>query len=82
MNIDAILYALQKLVGSPECLAKCSPVTHGELKAFVGVNIIMGTVRIPSVASYWSSNDLFGNVGNKKSCFRKSVAITFQRFGL
>ena len=32
------------------CLAKFIPVTHGELKAFLGVKIIMGMIRIPSVA--------------------------------
>ena len=60
------LYARQKFADSPARLAKFQPVTLGEIKAFIGINIIMGMVRQPSLNSYWSSDDFFGNVGIKK----------------
>ena len=60
------LYARQKLADSPALLAKFKPVTLTEIKAFIAINIIMGMVRLPSVNSYWSSDEYFGNVGIKK----------------
>ena len=56
-------YAQQKLANSPARLANYLPITRPELKAFIAVNIIMGMVKLPSVALYWSSNDFFGNRG-------------------
>lgn len=60
------LYARQKLADFPARLANFHPVTLVELKAFLAVNIIMGMVRLPTIDSYWSSDDFFGNVGIKK----------------
>ena len=42
-------YAQQQLSQFPERLAKFEPVTcnHAELKAFIGINIIMGMVKLP-----------------------------------
>ena len=37
-----------------------------EMKAFIGINIIMGITKLPQVALYWSSDDFFGNQGIKK----------------
>ena len=59
-------YARQKLADSPARLAKFQPVTLAEIKAFIAINIIMGMNRLPSLNSYWSSDDFFGNVGIKK----------------
>ena len=60
------LYARQNLAGSPERLAKFHPFTLAEIKAFIGVNIIMGIAKLPCISLYWSSDDFFGNVGIKK----------------
>ena len=46
----------------PACLANYVPVTRPEFKAFIAVNIIMGMVKPPSIAVYWSSNYFFGKV--------------------
>ena len=54
----------QKLADSSARLAKFQPVT--EIKAFIVVSIFMGMVRLPSLNSYWSRDDFFGNVGIKK----------------
>lgn len=59
-------YAHQKLCDLPERLAKFVPVTLAEMKAFVGINIIMGINVLPNPALYWSSDGFFGNQGIKK----------------
>ena len=60
------LYARQKLADSPARLANFRPVTVHELKAFLGVNIIMGINRLPTLDLYWSTDVYFGNQGIKK----------------
>lgn len=52
-------YAQQKLADSPARLANFLPVTRTELKAFIAVNIIMGMLKLPSIALYWSCNEFF-----------------------
>lgn len=59
-------YAQQKLADSPAHLANFLPVMRAELKAFIAVSIIMGTLKLPSIALYWTSNEVFGNQGIKK----------------
>ena len=59
-------YACEKLAGSPERLANFQPITRNVFQAFLGINVIMGMNRLPSVAMYWSSGDFFGNQGIKK----------------
>ena len=59
-------YARQKLTTFPRRLAKFTDVTRHEMKAYFGIRIIMGIVRLPSIALYWSTDDFFGNVGIKK----------------
>ena len=59
-------YARQKLSTSPERLADFVPVTRAEIKAFMGINIIMGIVKLSKVSLYWSSDYYFGNHGIKK----------------
>lgn len=41
-------------------------ITRAELKAFIGINIIMGIVRLPNYALYWSNDEFFGNQGIKR----------------
>ena len=41
-------------------------VTRAELKAFIGITIIMGIVKLPNYALYWSNDEFFGNPGIKK----------------
>ena len=55
-------YAQQQLSQFPERLAKFEPVTRAELKAFMGINIIMGTVKLP--------DDAFANNAIKKTMSR------------
>lgn len=58
--------ARQKLCDVPQRLAKFVPVTPAEIKAFVGINVIMGINVLPNLALYWSSDSFFGNQGIKK----------------
>ena len=64
--VETNRYARQKLSTSPEHLANFVPVTRAEIKAFMGINIIMGIDKLPQIALYWSSDDYFGNQGIKK----------------
>ena len=63
-------YASQKLSNSPEHLTNFVLITRAEIKAFMGINIIMGIAKLPQVALYWSSDDYFGNQGIKKVMFK------------
>ena len=60
------LYARQKLTTFPRRLAKFTEVSRMEMKAYFGIMIIMGMVRLPSIADYWSTDEFFGNLGIKK----------------
>ena len=64
--VETNRYARQKLSTSPERLANFVPVTHAEIKAFMGINVIMGIAKLPQVALYWSLDDYFRNHGIKK----------------
>ncbi|RUA04709.1 MAG: hypothetical protein DSY43_05900, partial [Gammaproteobacteria bacterium] len=59
-------YARQRLSTLPRRLEKFTEVTREEMRAYIGINIIMGMVRLPSIASYWSTDDFFANTGIKK----------------
>ncbi|KAK3724589.1 hypothetical protein QZH41_006354 [Actinostola sp. cb2023] len=54
-------YARQRLSTLPRRLEKFTEVTREEMRAYIGINIIMGMVRLPSIASYWSTDDFFTN---------------------
>jgi len=49
------------------CMARDSPdavwvdTTEGEMRAFLGINTLMGIVHMPTTAMYWSSHVFFGN---------------------
>ena len=64
--VETNRYVGKKLLNSPERLANFVPVTRAEMKAFIGINIIMGITKLPQVALYWSSDDFFRNQGIKK----------------
>ena len=59
-------YARQTLSDSPERLARYVPVTREEIKAFIGIHLIMGINELPTFALYWSSAEFLGNQGIKK----------------
>ena len=59
-------YAHQKLAEHAERLAKYVDVTPPELKAYLGVCIVMGINSLPCTADYWSSDPYIGNEGIKK----------------
>ena len=54
-------YERLKQVSKPD--TKSYPTTPEEMKAFIGVNILMGIDPKPEIASYWSTDELLGNVG-------------------
>ena len=57
-------YAQQRL---GDRFANFRRITREELKAFFGINIIMGIVRLPNYALFWSNDDFFGNQGIKRT---------------
>ena len=57
-------YAQQKL---GDRFANFHRITRVELKAFIGINIIMGIMRLPNYALFWSTDDFFGNKGIKRT---------------
>ena len=57
-------YARQKLAG--EALDKWQGVTLEEIKAFLGVSVVMGVNILPSISDHWSSNQFLGNEGIQK----------------
>ena len=42
---------------------KWFPTTPQEIRAFIGINMIMGIDRKPSIAHYWSTDPFLGNQG-------------------
>ena len=55
------LYAEQRQTSKPD--VKWYPTTPEEMKAFVGVNMIMGIDQKPELCNYWSTDEFLGNVG-------------------
>ena len=56
-------YAQQKL---GDRFANFHQITRVELKAFIGINLIMGINRLPNYVLFWSNDDFFGNQGIKR----------------
>ena len=54
-------YAQLKQVSKPN--RKWYPTTPEEMRAFVGVNILMGIDQKAEIAHYWSTDDFLRNVG-------------------
>ena len=63
MIMESNRYARQQL---GDRFANFRVITRAELKAFIGINIIMGIVRLPNYALYWSNDEFFGNQGIKR----------------
>ncbi len=55
MKVETNCYANTCIESNPSCRA-WSDTTAEELKAFVGVLILMGIVRLPRLELYWSTN--------------------------
>ena len=64
--VETNRYALQKLSGNLQRLAKWTAVTANELRAYFGVCIFMGINHLPCTADYWSPDEFTGNVGIQK----------------
>ena len=55
------LYATQKGTSPWE------NVSEDEMKAFFGIQVSMGLVRLPSLHDYWSTNSLIGTPGSQRN---------------
>ena len=55
------LYARQKIELKPEKM--WYPTTADEMRAFIGVKIIMGIDKKPTIYQYWSTDSFLGNPG-------------------
>jgi len=53
------LYARQKIDLKPD--RKWYSTTADEMRTFIGVNIIMGIDKKPTIYQYWSSDPFLGN---------------------
>ncbi|XP_047370484.1 piggyBac transposable element-derived protein 4-like [Vespa velutina] len=42
------------------------PVSIGEMKAFLGILLIMGVVQMPDIRFYWAENSMYGNERSMK----------------
>ena len=65
-------YARKKLAG--QALDKWQDVTLVEIKAFLGVCVVMGVNPLPCTDDYWSSDPFLGNKGIQN-------VMTRNRFG-
>jgi len=54
-------HAQLKQVSKPN--KKWYPTTPEEMRAFIGVNILMGIDQKAEIAHYWSTDEFLGNVG-------------------
>ena len=54
-------YATQRQVQKPD--RKWYPTTPEEIRAFIGINIIMGIDQKPAISHYWSTDPYLGNPG-------------------
>ena len=56
-------YARQKLATNIAQLNKWQDTTRQEVKAYLGISLIMGINNLPRLAMYWSSDPFIGNTG-------------------
>ena len=56
-------YARQKLATNIARLNKWQDTTSQEVKAYLGICLIMGINNLPRLAMYWSSDPFIGNTG-------------------
>ena len=62
------LYAEQQLLIKPD--PKWVPTTVEEMKAFLGMNMLMGIIVAPELDLYWSKKDAWGNALIRKTMSR------------
>ncbi|KAK3729731.1 hypothetical protein QZH41_002045 [Actinostola sp. cb2023] len=58
-------FARQKLANMPPRLALWKDATLQEMKAYIGMWIVMGINVLPEIAMYWSNDSFIGNDGIK-----------------
>ena len=63
------LYAAQKRQNNPD--PTWTPTNSEEIKAFIGIHIIMGLANYPRYHLYWSQDDYFTNYGIKNTMPRR-----------
>ena len=51
---------------------KWFPTTPQEIRAFIGINMIMGIDRKPSIPHYWSTDPFLGNQGIQSVVVKKT----------
>ncbi|XP_053393472.1 piggyBac transposable element-derived protein 4-like [Mercenaria mercenaria] len=56
-------YAVWKMVQNGAVDDKWEEVTEPEMKAYLGINILMGIKELPEVEMYWSTDPFIGNTG-------------------
>ena len=61
LSDETNLYATQRQVQKPD--HKWYPTSPQEIRAFIGINMIMGIDRKPALAHYWSTDSFLGNPG-------------------
>ena len=65
-------YAQQKLAGNNTPLVNWHDVTRQELKASLGICLVMGINNLPQLTMYWSSDPLIGNTGIQNIMTKKN----------
>ena len=63
------LYAAQKQQNNPD--PTWTPTNSEDIKAFIGIHIIMGLANYPRYHLYWSQDDYFTNYGIKNTMPRR-----------
>ena len=61
MAFETNRYALQRQEKKPD--RNWYPTMADEIRAFVGVNIIIGIDKKPQISTYWSTDPYLGNQG-------------------
>ena len=73
MAQETNLYASQKQQSKPD--PSWTPTNPEEIKAYIGIHIIMGLVNYPRYHLYWSQDDYFANYGIKNTMPRKQFQL-------
>ena len=55
-------------------------VTKEELKEFLGINPVMQINKLPTIAEYWTVNNLIGNSGFQNTMIRNRFCEILQNF--
>ena len=68
------LYSLQN--------GKNSTISKKELKAFLGINLVMAIKKLPMIAEYWRIDNLIGNEGIQNTMIQNSFSEILQNLHL